>query len=307
MLKEISAPAVSALSRFGNSIYPDRNARPLIISGSPRGGTTWAAESVARLYSSDRILWEPLQDGNISARGLPLGKRPFLQEGRVEKSVDDFFSALLSGKCANAHLLRLRQHPQNILSLFGNRPPVIKFVRGNGVVGYLRRHFDLPLPLVMIRHPCAVVASQLKMGIWSDHPHVDAELLNRMPKLRSVVRRNAPLHLRLAMTWAGDVLAARENAEDVQCVYYEDLVERGSSTLWPVLQSWGWGEPPASMGEVMAAPSSTTHEWSTVSTAEEKLKRWQTQLAPEIINDVLEVCHHMGVEDYCEGLRPRSG
>jgi hypothetical protein len=305
VVKRVTAPLLRALSYAGNTVYPVRNAAPIVISGSPRGGTTWLAETIAKAYQSERMLWEPLQDGNIAKDGLGLTKRPFIDEQTAAPEVESFFHSLLHAKQANAHLIRLRKYPKNMLTLVRNQRLFIKFVCGNGVVGYLRRRFGIPTPLVILRHPCAVVASQLRMGQWEDHPHIDPELLKRKPELADIIDHKAPLAERLAMTWVGDVLAAKENAADLHIVYYEDLVLTGAEALRPAFESWGWEELPASLHGIMGQPSSTTHDWADLESVEGKLGRWRNELEQISIERILHIAYYIEENDYNNDVLPK--
>src|SRR5699024_9146178 len=115
----------------------------------PRGGTTWIAESVAHALGTNRLLWEPLQAGNPAKHGLGFSARPFIDEDSLADDQAHFFNSLLQARYANPHLLRLREQPSNVWSLFSGSRLVIKFVRGNGVVGCLSRKWQLPEPLVI--------------------------------------------------------------------------------------------------------------------------------------------------------------
>lgn len=305
ILKEASLPFFNLGAYIGNKVHPNRNKGVFIVSGSPRGGTTWLAESMARLLKTRRIYWEPLQDGNISLpQSLKFSKRPFIEptEGIDERS-KQFFDDLINARLANMHLLRVRRRPSNLKSLlFSPAPPLFKFVRGNGILGYLHQNYDIHKPLVIIRHPCAVIASQLSMGSWEDHPHVSPKILERYSQIRNIVSTEKPLHQRLAMTWAADVLAARESPGDVHTLYYEDLVQLGSEALAPVMADWGIEYK--GVDEALAIPSSTTHDWSDLRDVERKLGRWRQQLSDEIADEILNIAVATGVEDYGVGLVP---
>jgi len=304
-IKRTTAPLFKNLSTVGNLLYPNRNKLPIIISGSPRGGTTWIAETVAKTFHSNRVLWEPLQDGNIEKAGLNLSKRPSINEINITPDIEKFLSSLLYAKQANSHLLRLRKYPLNVIHFLSNKRFIIKFVRGNGVVGYLRRQFDIPKPLVIIRHPCAVVASQLRMGQWEDHPHIDPDLLKRKPELGEIIDYKASLAERLAMTWCGDVLAAKENALDLNIVYYEDVVVNGAETLREAFESWGCESLPQSLYQVIGRPSSTTHEWANLDSVEGKLGRWKEELDEKTVKNILHITHYLGIDEYTENLLPK--
>lgn len=157
--KIVTAPILSYLSKLGNIIQPQRNVKPILISGSPRGGTTWIAESIAKAIGSKRILWEPLQEGNIHKKGLNFGKRPFITDEIISERQRKFFDDLLEARFSNAHTVRLRENFGNAIQLLSSKRLVIKFVRGNGVLGWLAKEYKLPKPLVIIRHPCAVISS----------------------------------------------------------------------------------------------------------------------------------------------------
>src|SRR5699024_5283303 len=207
--------------------------------------------------------------------------------------------ALLQGRYANPHLLRLRSQPRDIWRhLFSGDRLVIKFVRGNGVMGYLAERFELPKPLVVVRHPCAVVASQMKMGSWQDHPNIDPKLVAYYPHIADVIDENTSLPERLAMTWAGDVLAARAYEHSLNIVHYEDVVRHGAQALASTFVSWGWRQPPAGLEEVLGKPSSTTHKWSRLDDVESKLNRWREQLDADTVHRIFAVCNAMGVDDY---------
>ncbi|MGM0498051.1 MAG: sulfotransferase [Bacteroidota bacterium] len=304
-LKKASVPPLRMLSKMGNFLHPARNNNPLIISGSPRSGTTWVAETIAEIYRSRRILWEPLQESNIDKKGFGFSKRPYIDESSAQTKIDDFFSSLLQAKQANPHLLRLRKYPlKQLFSLLQNQNLIIKFVRGNGVVGYLRRRFSIPVPLIIVRHPCAVIASQLNMGRWEDHPYIDNEFLRKKPTIQEHINYHAPLAQRLAMTWACDVLAAKENKENLHIVYYEDIVTNGPETLLPVFQSWGWSDTPKKLEKLLGRFSSTTHKWSSLDSNENKLTRWMKELDAGTIEEILRTVHSFGVSDYIDDPLP---
>lgn len=305
LLRHGSAPFLKLCAQMGNRRHPDRNKDVYIVSGSPRGGTTWLAESLARLIKTRRVYWEPLQDGNISLpSSLRDSKRPFIGPfDMIGEDSKQFFDDLINARLANAHMIRLRKQPSNLVSLLRSpAPPLIKFVRGNGVLGYLHQNYDIHKPVVIMRHPCAVIASQLNMGLWEDHPHVNPKLLDRYPRLKDIVSKKKNLHQRLAMSWAGDILAAREHPEHVHILYYEDLVQMGAEALTIILEDWGMGKE--RVDEAILVPSSTIHEWTDLTNIESKLGRWKQQLSDEMVEDILNIVADMGVEDYGSGLLP---
>jgi len=298
MAKSNAAAVLGAFSRIGDYLHPARNEDPLIISGSPRGGTTWIAESIAMMYGTSRVLWEPLQEGNHEKHKCGFSKRPYVDEKHCTAQEELFFEKLMSGRMINKHTLRLKKQPQHLLSLLKNQRLIIKFVRGNGVVAYLMRRYNLNKPLVIVRHPCAVVASQLHMGQWEDHPYIADYLFEVQPQIQSVIDRSAGLHERLAMTWAADVLNARVHSDSVHIVYYEDVVMDRGKALEPVLKDWGWPSLPDQINSYLERPSSSHKAWTTLNSRESKLARWKNDLDEGTVQEVLDIVKHMGIEDY---------
>lgn len=304
-LKHLSSPIWRTLSNIGNHIYPERNKDPIVISGSPRSGTTWIAETLAAIYKTKRVIWEPLQGGNRASHKLNLSKRPYIAHN-ASPNVYHFFNSLLTGQQMNGYLLRLQKNPKNIYSLLSNSQLIIKFIQGNGLLGYLHRTFNIPKPLVIIRHPCAVVSSQMKMWPSENHPYIDPALIHIYPEIKKVINnlRKVSTPERFAMTWAGDVLAAKNSLNQVNLVYYEDIVMNGAKALESTFQSWGWKTVPSELNEKLLNRSSTTYSWASLESSESKLSRWKKNLGNTSAQKILETVKKMGVKDYNESLFP---
>lgn len=290
------------------SLFQKRHTSIVVVSGSPRSGTTWLAESLFKALKCDSLIWEPLQDGNPAVWSTAFGKRPFIPDSKFLKSDAQFkfFHELIRGEQVNWHLLRLKKYPKNIRFLFPAKSVVIKFVRGNGVVGYLRRQFGVLKPLVVMRHPCAVVASQMSMGNMDDHPYIDTNLLSLLPWIADHIDYNAPLPERLATTWACDVLAAKFSLSDVHIVYYEDIVMHGSKVLSPILDDWGFDVSGEVIDAALSSSSSTTFEWSNHRDQKSKLSIWKQRMDESVVESVISKVRSMGVYDYSSDALPLS-
>lgn len=304
ILMKATAPLLRGAGCVANKVHRERNRNPIIISGSPRAGTTWVAESIAKALGSRRILWEPLQEGNPDRYGKGFSKRPFLTDGNVTQGQIDFFKDIISAKNANAHTLRLRKFPGNFFHSLNSDRLIIKFVRGNGVVGWMHRELNIPKPLIIIRHPCAVISSQLKMGTWKSHPHVDPGLVEYYPEFRRFLKSESDLHMRLALTWAGDFLAAYHNKESVHIVHYESLVTNGAKELLQPLRDWGVEEYFSNVEDALIIPSSTVYAWSDLSSTLKKMNRWTTELAPSVVFDIMNLIKDVGIDCYEESPVP---
>ena len=289
------------------SLLPSPKPRSVIlISGSPRGGTTWIAESVVASMKKSRLMWEPLQDGNPAVGGCSFSKRPFVKTSDLDlerkypinRKQEKFWDDLVGSKMWNAHTLRLRKYPGNCALPFLNGPLVVKFVRGNGIVGYLHQTRSTKRPLVIIRNPYAVVASQLKMGPWNDHPHLDDKLVQLQPQLMRAFHKDSTLAERLAITWAADYLAAKENHDFINIYFYENLVKYPEQYADHIASNISNEICPVKLLRSLKKPSSTVHEWTDLSSKEMTLNRWRMQLSENDINLITNVLRECSIPPY---------
>jgi hypothetical protein len=297
--KKYSGYLLDVISYLTNYVYSTRNKDPLLISGSPRSGTTWLAEIIAASESS-RLIWEPLQEGNPTMATYPFkSKRPFLSKIQSEyNELDPFFKKLLNGRNLNSHTLRLKVNPDNLYKAFTNSRLVIKFVRGNGVVSYLQSRFNLPKPVVILRHPCAVVASQLRMGTWDDHPHLDPDLVNEYPNFNLLLKETESLEERLALTWAGDILSALHNSNNLQIIFYEDLVLNGEEELNKIFREWSDSNAPYGSLKKLNVQSSTSKTWSSKEDGMAKIQGWSKYLNEEKIERIFNIFKTLNIKYY---------
>ncbi len=156
---------------FGiNKLSSLKNTQNISIFSSPRGGSTWLAQTLASLLKGN-IVWEPLFY-KPSKRGilyqafkyperyaLDFKWNPYLPEDVNHEKAFRFFSRLFSKEIVNLELYRY-----NDLKLVCSKKWfVYKFCYGNNLLPWLVNRFEIK-PILLLRHPCAVVASQLHHG-----------------------------------------------------------------------------------------------------------------------------------------------
>ncbi|ATU08087.1 sulfotransferase [Methanohalophilus portucalensis] len=303
LANSISYVPLQSLSNFFNKLYPLRNTNPWIISGSPRSGTTWLAEIIAASYQNNRLIWEPFSNRNQKATEAGFNKRYLFyskDEYNIERNKEKFIHKLLKGEMLNFFTLGLWMYPTNIGSVLKKGKLIIKCVEGNGIVGYLHNKYNIPKPVIIIRHPCAVIASQMRMGTWDDHPHIDPKLLQVYPKIGELMNNANSLKEKLAITWAGDVLAAKLFQNDVQVVYYEDLVLNGNIVLKEIFAEWGVEDVPEPCIKKLESMSKSSRYWSENNSGMAKLKSWTNYLSENDIKNIFKIIKFLDIKDYEE-------
>ena len=274
--------------------------RTWVICGSPRSGTTWLAELAAAVEPGARLLWEPLRDPCAPLAELGLSARPFIPTGEdAPERLDKFLERVLLGQMLSAHTLRLRTQPANIRCAWGRGRWIVKLIRGNGLAAHLHERLGVPPPLIVVRHPCAVIASQLRMPHWSDHPHLDERLVSRYPVLARQRQQAGTYEEKLALTWAGDTLAALHAPEHVSLVSYEALVTDREAALAVCLAPWGVTQVDRAAG-LFTRPSRTPRGSRVQDTGPERLARWTGELKDDSVKRILDLVRDCGVTLYDE-------
>jgi hypothetical protein len=164
----------------------DRNydlAETLGVAGSPRSGTTWLAEVLSALPRS-AILFEPEHMLQVpEARRAGLDWHVMKSPGDDWPEGDRYFDRVLRGRVVTSwtvsHLpLRRAVAP---------RRWIVKFVDANLMIGWLATRFPVKAPVLVLRHPCAVISSQLRRGWQLDHAPRLASFFGRYPQFKEYV------------------------------------------------------------------------------------------------------------------------
>lgn len=167
------------------------------------------------------------------------------------------------------------------------------------MLGWLARTFDLRIVL-LVRHPCATVASQLNRK-WGTKRNV-MEVLLRQPELvqdhlqddlerLTTVVLDTPVK-QLAARWALENRIALEMAardDRVLPVAYENLVMSPRAELERIFTFLGWELSQSDWRRVM---SRTRKGLSHVVPPAELLDRWKSRLSAQEIADILTVSIH---------------
>ena len=279
-----------------------RNSVALVATG--RGGSTWLAELVTQLPNRV-LLWEPLHLGNnpaIARHGL--GWNPYLPVGSEHPEFETYLRKLLTGNALNTRTLTSLNF--DLRALLAPRGFVVKFVQAHGIMPWFSRLF--PVPIVgMIRHPCAVVASQLKHGkswrnLTKENIDVNINMLRDYPHMEAVFDRIGTTVEALAFEWALKTYFLLQTDRRLLLTYEAMVAEpwKEAERVFAYLE-----EPtPSGILGGLEAPSATTHHEANYDNWEDRLRGWQRQLSHAEQDQILGVAHDMRVTLYGAGLYP---
>ena len=294
-------------------IAPRKNFEPhkaLIICADPRGGSTWLYEILSNI---DRTvgLWEPLDIGRAKLfREIGFNYRQYIPEAASNTEAWQAFNALFRGQCLEEHVMQkasLREY-QNADTL------LVKFCRGTQLLPWLSREFAFKrYPVHLIRHPCAVVASQLRYGAW-DHVtpgFEEDDVLSdplKAPHAECLLKITT-IEERLAAYWAlvnAIALNHPKRRDKWLTVAYEHLVLDPKQLVSSVLEKWQLEID--DIDACLQNPSQTALQSSPVVNGKriEQLAYWQKTLSTQQIDLILETTRKIGVTIYDTNSAPRN-
>jgi len=144
----------------------------ILIVGSPRSGTTWLMEILATLpnytYTFEPLnpIWSP------SSFEVGFGSRTYLQKDSNWQEGEEYLQNVFTGQIAEFPVkgsitvsLLHGFSIKNSMNRFLSKKLIVKSVNMNRMLPWIAEKFQLRRIFFIIRHPCAVVASQLKTGL----------------------------------------------------------------------------------------------------------------------------------------------
>jgi hypothetical protein len=153
---------INLLSTIGNrrKINPENQ---IVLFSDPRGGSTWLSEIINTIPKT-ALIWEPLHLSYVKQlKDLKFGWRQYIPDDIDWPEAKSFFSQALSGKIINTWTLSYT----SLIDYLSAKTFIIKICRGNMLLPWLTKQFNfMYAPIYMVRHPFAVVNSQLQHSGW---------------------------------------------------------------------------------------------------------------------------------------------
>jgi len=192
--------------------------------------------------------------------------------------------------------------------MLGAQTLVVKFVRANMLLRWMVDTFGLERCILLMRHPCAVVASQLQGRSWvaQGRPKVP-ELFARYPRIAAVVDKLDTPEEMLAAHWAIETLAPLITSRPYpwRLISYEELVLGGPDAFRDLIASVNL-RVPAGLDKIVEKPSATTWRWQRQKRkgGVARLEGWRAALSAEQIRRILDTVYALGVDFYSEAVEP---
>ncbi len=296
------------LARLQGHMQADPS-KAILLFASPRGGSTWLEEMLGSMPHTATI-WEPLDlERGTGFRELNFAWRQHIPEGIRWQEAEEQFNQLFSGKILSPYLAQATTPSE----LRAADRLIVKFVRGHLLLPWLVERFPLPKPVLLVRHPCAVVASMMKHGAWDSQP---------LPLPRPVAHRHDALMMHyhdiagpittkedyLAFIWCSThayLLKHPLNDKAWTTITYEELLLHTEATLNKVFTPWGIPVPQEAL-EISKRPSRTTRPDSPTAQPMDQLSHWKSKLDEGQQDRILRMLERFDVDLYGADPLPRK-
>ena len=269
------------------------------------------------------LLFEPLDiDVNPEARSVGFGWRTSIAPGEENPQIERYMRRVLTGRYYLSSRWRFETEGAlpRFLELLKKRKLLVKSIRINRMLHWLNATFPLRGTVLIIRHPCAVIASRIeKRGAdrLNAHGSTPAEQAAMAPLSESLRERFAPVLDRietraeiLAVQWCLDhyILFEEHAPSDTYpwvLVPYESLVTDRLQELERVVDALGGRVPPAMHRRFNSNVASETASKSLATDRlEQQLSKWKNKLAPRQIDDILGIVEEFGLDFYTSDPEP---
>lgn len=304
---------VKTLSK--NHLNPQSN--NISIFSSPRGGSTWLAETLRKIPDS-ALVWEPLYKYNTykvnkfnpfaypEREVLDFAWNQYIPETETWQAAECFFDSLFNKEIVN---LKLYRH-NNLRKLSSATTFIFKFCFANNLLPWLAKNYSIN-PILLLRHPCAVVASQLHYGSWDWHKKNFRYDYN-MKKFAAfyepycdVLDSISCIEERLAAEWAMSVLTPVKNkANDNNwiTISYEHMLIDPDDALNKIFKRLPIFKPKDLLKDI-EKPVFTKSSFQKKN-FDKQLDFWKVSLSPKQIDMILGFIERMGVDFYSINTEP---
>jgi len=154
----IGAPLFRLLGGLHVDLGKGDHRSSVFLAGSGRSGTTWVSKMINH-RNGYRFVFEPFNPSKVRILRHFRRKQYLRPDDRREEYLGPA-RTILTGELRNPWADRFNRK-------FVARQRLIKDIRANLLLGWMRENFP-GMPIVLLfRHPCAVVASRLALG-WRD-------------------------------------------------------------------------------------------------------------------------------------------
>jgi hypothetical protein len=195
----------------------------------------------------------------------------------------------------------------NLLSVPFSKTYIFKLCYGNLLLPYFVKKFDVR-PVLLVRHPCAVIASQMKHGAWGkiekaglkyDIP--DFKFNDFYLQYLDILRTIKTFEEHLAASWAFTMVSSvlhPENDKAWVTVAYENLYSNYEFEIHRMFRRLNLTIP-ETVWDRQFTPSSTTKKGSVNTIVHgNQTESWKNNLSNNQIDNIFGILKEFGIDFY---------
>lgn len=282
----------------------------IIVSGSPRSGTTWLAQILASLPGYKHFN-EPLRLAPPLVRKLGLEERNYVAPSASRAELREYLSYALRGKVDGPYQVHGTSKLRRTYEMLQRPQVVAKFIRANRMVHWLDATFDVRGLFVLLRHPCAVVSSHLQRwgapavpddfstGFGGDIPD---DLINQYREVLESIDTGEEV---LAAVWAIDTYCVlrHHGSSPGPVITYEQLRAYPEEIVTDLFAHVG-AKVPESAWDHVDLPSRSAVPDLHVDDVERQLSKWTRKLSEDQTDRILRIARGFGLDMYGRDMYP---
>jgi len=262
-----------------------------IITSSPRSGGTLLGKVLGAIPDSC-TLFEPLHLKRVpEAEAAGFTWRTFVSREEKWPDGEAYLKHVFEGRIVNSWTAR----EISVREAYKSKRLIIKFVRANRLLPWICHRFEVPAPILLLRHPCAVIASQLNYG-WKNATRPDSPpYLDEYPRFQTALAEVEGCEEFLAATWALDQLSVlrEQTPHPWIIVTYEELILHPERTLLRIVANWNIDIDIDEALSRLKKPSSVVSK-SGIS----GINGWKNVLSDKQVSRVLSTVNSFGLSFY---------
>lgn len=271
-----------------------------LLFAFPRGGSTWLME-IIQYITKEPVIWEPLHLGHKcpAFKTLNFGWRQYIPEEIEWNEAKLAFDSLFSGKLIDEDIFRHSTYMQS----FKSKSLLFKFIFGTQLLPWLTENYTFCYkPINLIRHPFAVVSSQLRHNSWS-FP-VSSYTIPSIPfndifyKYESFLNTLSTAEEVFTADWClanKYVLEHKNNNIKWLTVSYEELVINPQKTLNRIIKEWGLDKD---ISKIDFKKNSSTTKKDSPENGISRINHWQRKLSIHQIRRMKKVLEYFEINTY---------
>lgn len=276
-----------ALEEVQKRCFIDRGdyRRTVLLAGTGRSGTTWV-EDVVNFDNSFRPMFEPFHSREIAL--IKHWKyRQYLRPDELDDRYLGPAATILSGKIRHPWIDRHNRR-------FVARTRLIKDVRIALLLKWIKRQFPEIPQILLLRHPCAVAHSKLKLkwdthlDVFLDQPDLVTDFLS--PFLDLIRRAQEPFDRHILMWCVENYVPLRQFARgEILVVFYENLCVDPAPEVRRIMSFLRKPYSESILG-ALRRPSTLSRADSPIRTGEDLVTSWRGDISASQISRARELC-----------------